>query len=240
MTVTLDSGVAVYSRVPWRTHFERLRWEQGDHMLLSAPTKAGKTTMMRQLIEKRSHVVVMVSKMKDPVFTREFKDFDRFDEWPHGGPRIWQNRVLLWPKPEKNVRDTLAKQREVFSDALNAILNQGNRCVVIDESLMMNDPKLLGLGTEIGMAHYYGRSAGITMLDLTQRPSWIPRVIYSSVTHAYIASTKDRDDAKRLSDMGGIDAKEVGYNLIRLPSRHDYIYLNPLGDVSPAVVNTRK
>lgn len=230
-----------YSRLSWREHFDSLRWAQGDHLLISAPTKAGKTTMMRQLVEKRSHVVVFVSKMQDPTFSRDFRGWDRLEDWPSGGPRSWQNRVLLWPKPIKNnIRGTMLKQREVFANALNEILTQGNRCVVIDESLMMNDPKLLNLGTEIGMAHYYGRSAGITMVDLTQRPSWIPRVIYSSVTHAYIASTKDREDAKRLSEMGGIDAKEVSHNLMRLPTRHDYLYLNPLGDARPAVVNTRK
>lgn len=239
--MTTSTDFQLYSRQPWREHFANLRWAQGDHLLISAPTKAGKTTMMRQLVEKRSHVVVFVSKMQDDVFAREFKGWHRLEEWPSGGPRSWMTRILLWPKPIKNdINATMRKQREVFSTALNEILTQGNRCVVIDESLMMNDAKLLNLGTEIGMAHYYGRSAGITMVDLTQRPSWIPRVIYSSVTHAYIASTKDRDDARRLSDMGGIDAKEVGHNLMRLPSRHDYLYLNPLGDSRPVVVNTRK
>lgn len=230
-----------YEQRKWDDHFRSLRWDQGDHILLSAPTKAGKTTMMRRLIEKRSHVVVFVSKMKDPTFRSEFKDFDILREWPKGGPKPWQTRILLWPSAKDDVRDTLLHQRDVFRSALNAILKQGNRCVVIDESLMMNDPKLVGLGTEIGMMHYYGRSAGISMVDLTQRPSWIPKVIYSSVTHAYIAKTKDRDDARRLSDLGGIDPKEVAFNLVnpRL-SRHDYIYLNPLGDAAPAIVNTRK
>lgn len=238
MTVTAD--IASYQRTPWNAHLNALDWRQGDHMLISAPTNAGKTTMARKLIEKRSHVVVFVSKMKDPTFTNDFRDFDRLTDWPKGGPRGYQNRILLWPTPEKLVTDTLAKQRDVFRTAINAILHQGNRCVVIDESLMMTDPQFVGLGKEIGLAHYYGRSAGITMLDLTQRPSWIPRVIYSSVSHAYIASTKDKDDARRLSEMGGVDAKEVGHNLMRLPTRHDYVYLNPLGDAQPTIVNTRR
>lgn len=240
MTVTND--LVVYPRVSWREHMDMMRrnWAQGDHVLISAPTKAGKTTMMQQLVQRRSHTVVLVSKMKDPTFRRDFKSWEVLREWPKGGPRAYQNRILLWPKAEKNVRDTLSKQQDVFRHALNEILNQGNRCVVIDESLMVNDPKILNLATEVGMMHYYGRSAGITMVDLTQRPAWIPVVIYSNVTHAYIAETKTRQDAARLADLGGIDAKEVAANLGRLPTRHDYVYLNPLGDESPSVVNTRK
>jgi hypothetical protein len=238
--LTTAPALTTYGRTPWAQHIRALEWKQGDHMLISAPTNAGKTTMAHKLSAKRSHVVVFVSKMKDPTFVNEFKDFERLTEWPKGGPRGYQDKILLWPKPEKLMVDTLEKQREVFDHAINAILHQGNRCVVIDESLMMTDPRYIGLGKQVGLAHYYGRSAGITMLSLTQRPSWIPKVIYSSVSHAYIASTKDRDDARKLSDMGGIDAREVGHNLMRLPTRHDYVYLNPLGDASPTIVNTRR
>lgn len=229
-----------YERTPWADHMGALRWAQGDHVMISGPTGSGKTTMMAQLVEKRSHAVVFVTKMQDPTFVSEFKTWERITEWPKGGPRGYQKRLLLWPKPYRDIRDTISNQRDVFRHALNEILTQGNRCVVIDESLMMNDPKLVGLGTEIGMAHYYGRSAGVSMVSLTQRPSWIPKVIYSSVSHAYLAATKDATDAKRLSDMGGIDAKEVGHNLLHLPTRQDYVYVNPLGDAEPTVINTRK
>lgn len=234
--------LAQYPRMSWRDHMSMMgrNWKQGEHMLISAPTGAGKTTMMSRLVERRSHTVILVAKQKDATFRNEFKNWDVLREWPKGGPRRWQNRVLLWPKYEKNMRTTLEIQREVFQHALEEILKQGNRCVVVDESLMMNDAKLINLSTEIGLMHYYGRSAGVTMVDLTQRPAWIPKVIYSSVTHAYVSETKDRLDTQRLSDLGGVDSKEVAANLARLPSRHDYVYLNPLGDETPSVVNTRK
>lgn len=238
--MTTATSLSVYPRQAWGEHFARLQWRQGEHILISGPTGSGKTTMMRRLIEKRSHVVVFVSKMYDETFSREFKGWTRFTEWPKGGPKPYQRRILLWPKPEKELRSTLDVQRDVFRHAINSISTQGNRSIVIDESLMMNDPRLIGLGTEIGLMHYYGRSHGISMVDLTQRPAWIPNVIYSSVTHAYIAKTMDRNDLKRLSDMGGVDAREVGNNLMMLPRRQDYVYLNPLGDASSSVVNTRK
>ena len=229
-----------YPAVPWQTHLKSLRWDQGDHLLISAPTKAGKTTMMRTLVQKRSHVVVFVSKMKDPTFKSDFKDWTILREWPRGGPPGYETRILLWPKTGDTLAETLREQRRVFGQALDRISKEGNRCVVIDESLMMSDPKLIGLGTQIGMLHYYGRSAGISMVNLTQRPAWIPKVIYSSVAHAYIARTRDIQDMKRLSDLGGVDARELSANISRLPSRHDYIYVNPQGDAPAAILNTRK
>ena len=230
----------VYPRQPWQTHMRTLRWKQGEHVLLSAPTGAGKTTMLAQLLRKRSHAVVFVTKMKDPTFAAEFKGWQRFEAWPRRGPRPFDTHILLWPKPEKTVLATLRKQRDVFAYALDAISHEGNRAVAVDESLMVNDPKLLGLGTQVGMLHYYGRSAGVSMVDLTQRPAWIPKVIYSSVTHAYVARTRDQADLKRLSDLGGIDPKTVSANVAGLPTRHDYLYLNPQGDASPVVLNTRQ
>lgn len=230
----------VFPQESWRDHLSRLNWSQGEHVLLSGPTGSGKTTMMQQLVERRSHVVIFVSKMKDPTFQKEFKGWERLTDWPKGGPRPWQRRILLWPKPGATLEETKQIQRDVFKRALNEIARQGNRCVVIDESLMMNDPKILGLGNEVGMLHYYGRSAGITMVDLTQRPAWIPVVIYSSVTHAYIAKTRDHNDIKRLSELGGMDSRQIGNNLSTLSDRHDFVYLNPLGDDYPSVVNSRK
>jgi hypothetical protein len=217
-----------------------LRWDQGDHILISAPTKAGKTTMAAKLISKRSHAVILVTKMKDPTFSSEFHHWTRYDEWPKRGPKPYDTRILLWPRPGKTIRETLSIQRETFAFALDAIAREGNRAVIVDEALMFTDPKILGFGTEVGMMHYYGRSSGISMMTLTQRPAWIPKVIYSSVTHAYVARTRDRQDLKRLADMGGIDPRDVAANVSALPSRHDYLYLNPQGDASPAIVNTRK
>lgn len=237
-----------YPSVPWRAHLEQLRsgplngtrWEQGDHILIAAPTRAGKTTMMQQLVQLRSHVVVFVSKLNDPVFAREFKGWTILREWPKGGPPAYENRILLWPKPVKNNKDaTIANQRRVFHEALEHINSQGKRTVVFDEALYWSDPQFLNMGHWISYMHFNGRSSGITLVTLAQRPAWIPVIVGASVTHAFIARTMHADDRKRLGDMGGIDAREVAANLDRLPTRHDYVYVNPQGDAAPVVVNTR-
>jgi hypothetical protein len=230
---------ALFPRVRWQDHLDSLEWEQGDHILISAPTKSGKSTMVADLVEKRKHVAIMVSKLKDPTFETEFKNWKILREWPKKGPDLWDTRILLWPKAKKTLETTIEHQREIFGPALDQIALNGNRCVVIDESLMMNDPQFIGKGRVVGLMHYLGRSAGVSVVDLTQRPAWIPKVIYSSVSHAYIARTRDRLDMARLADLGGIDARVLALNLMALPSRHDFVYVNPQGDASPCIVNTR-
>lgn len=242
--------IEAYSAMPWADMRALLhhgpkdagRWEQGDHLFISAPTKAGKTTLAAAILNLRSRVVVFVSKLKDETFRREFKGWTILREWPKNGPEPWQTHILLWPEAVKNDLDaTTAVQRAVFRDALNRISTTGHWCVVIDETLMFTDPKYIGLGKQVGQLHYFGRSSGITMVTLSQRPAWIPKVIMSSVTHAFIARIMDADDAKRLGDLGGnINRREVVEQLGKLPTRHDYLYLNPQGDAAPVVVNTRK
>lgn len=238
MTLALSSVRVARER--WTRHLDSLRWAQGDHLLIAAPTNAGKTTLMRRLVEKRSYVVVCVTKIKDPTFESEFRGWTVLREWPRkGSPAPWENRILLWPRKERTVRDTIKRQREVFAHALDAIYREGNRCIVIDETLMFTDPKIIGLGTEVGMLHYAGRSAGISMVTLSQRPAWVPKVIYSSVTHGYIARTRDTQDLRRLADLGGTDVNLIRREIAALPKRHDYLYVNPQGDAPLSILNTR-
>lgn len=231
-----------FSRVPWQRHLNTLNWEQGEHILIAAPNKSGKTCMVGTLAQKRRYVVVFVTKIKDPTFEKEFKGWKILREWPKDPRDLpqWENRILLWPRQKRTMAETLAEQRRVFGHALDAIAYQGNWCVVIDEGLMFTDPRILGFQTPVSMMFYYGRSSGLSLVFLTQRPAWVPVVAYSSITHAYIARTRDKNDLKRLSEMGGHDPKITTANVAALPTRHDFIYLNPQGDTPPAVVNTRK
>ena len=241
--MTATATETAFAPAPWATHYRALQWRQGEHVLLAAPTSAGKTTMARKLADKRSHVIMLVTKTHDETIRAEFRGWDRVHSWSELKP--WHTKVLLWPKPGKTLADTLNLQRDVMRDALDGI-GRGNRTgwsgwgVVVDESHYMTDPKFLNLGKEIAMLHHVGRSAGISMMDLTQRPSWIPKIIYSSVTHAYVARTRDAGDLKRLADLGGIDPRLTAHAVATLPTRHDYVYVSPQTDAPPAIVNTRR
>lgn len=230
-----------YSRTPWGQHLATLNFRQGEHIFVSGPTSAGKTTLIRGPLEKRKYVVCLFTKLKDATIKDQYKGFKRFDRWPKHGFKPNERRVMIWPTPERRMVDTIAKQREVMAESFDRIARDGGWAVMIDEMLYMVEPRYLNLGSQIGMLHYYGRSAGISAITLAQRPFHVPRIVLSSSTHAYFARTYDAGDQKRLTELGSIDPREVAYNMKRgITDRHDFIYLNPQGDSDPAIVNTRK
>lgn len=215
----------------------RGHWKQGEHILLAAPTSAGKSTLMKELVRIRGHVVVFVSKTKDDTFA-DTRGWDVIQDWKQYRSRM--HHILLWPGGADTLRGTVEKQRPVFRDALDKIGSEQGWTPVIDELAYMTDRQFCGLDSEVKILHHQGRSQGISMVTLTQRPAWVPKIIYSSVTHAYVARTRDQNDLKRLADLGGIDAREMGRHISALPDRHDYVYLNPQGDYPPVIVNTRQ
>lgn len=228
----------MFERVSWRDHLASLNWAQGEHVMIVAPTGAGKSTLAQDLVQRRRHVVAFGTKPYDPTLKREYADWYKVREWDDIRP--YMDRVMIWPKAEKTSAGTVAKQRRVFAESLDKIMVSRGWCVLVDETHYMTDPSFLGLRSPIALMHHVGRSSGISMVTLTQRPVWVPKIIYSSVSHAYIARTRDSDDLKRLSDLGGIDPKVLAREVSSLPSKWDYVYVNPAGDAPPAIVNRRR
>ena len=231
-----------YPRIPFAEHVKGLyaNWKQGEHLIVSGPTSAGKTTLIKPLLNRRSHIVALFTKPKDASIKKSFGDYKRFERWPKHGFSRNETRVMIWPKPEKRMSDTIAKHREIMEEALDRAFTDGNRAVLLDEGLYLSDPQFGNLAKSIGMMHYTGRSHGITMITLMQRPFNIPRIVLSSASHAYIARTYDAGDQKRLSELANVDSKEIVANMSNLTDRHDFIYLNPQGDSQSAIVNSAK
>lgn len=226
--------------VRFADHINALRWDQGDHLFISGPTKCGKTTLMQRLAEKRSRKVSLIIKRRDDTLMEEYKGWRRYEQWPKKGPPAYDDKILLWPTPEKSLAATLAKQRFIFREALNQIDQDGNRAVIVDEGLYTCEPQFLNLGKEIAMLFYTGRSNGISMAMLSQRPSWVPKVIKSSSSHVWLARTRDKDDMKTLSQFGDVNAKQIEAAMMALRHRQDFVYLNPQGDNRSAIINTRR
>jgi len=227
----------MFPRQSWKEHLQRLRWRQGEHVLIAAPNGGGKTTLAQQLVQRRSHVVTFATKPYDRTLNEEFADWSVVRKWDDIEP--YMDRVIIWPKREPTLRATIAKQKEVFADAFDRIMTARGWCVLVDEMHYMTDRQFVGLWEEIALLHHVGRSSGITMVTLTQRPAFIPKIIYSSAIHAYIARTRDPADLKRLSELAGFDPRVIAKAVYELPNRHDYLYLNPQGDSPPVIVNTR-
>lgn len=227
-----------YERVPWKEHLANLDWRQGEHILIAAPTGSGKSTLAQQLVQRRGYVATFATKPSDPTLDREFADWDVIQKWNE--LKAYMTRVIVWPKYDRTPDEMIEKHRLVFGDALNRIIKAKNWCVLIDETHYMSDREFLNLYKHIAFLHHMGRSSGISAVTLTQRPAWIPKIIYSSASHAYIARTKDASDLKRLADLGNVDPKELQHNVANLPTRFDFVYVNPHGDSPPVIVNARK
>lgn len=211
-----------YPTVEWSRLLRDLqrKWGIGEHVAVVGPTGVGKTTMLARILPIRRYVVVFVTKVHDDTISRDFRSYDRISSWP---PKVYQDRVLLWPKPGKTIRETIGIQRDTFRNALDAIFLDRQWCVVFDEQHYLC--RTLGLDTENAMFQHQGRSSGLSVVNGTQRPAWVPVVTYSAATHAFIWRTTFREDMKRLGDLGGIDSRELQREMLSL-RKHEFVYVN--------------
>lgn len=222
-----------YERVKFADFMKTFSWKQGEHVMLAANTQCGKTTLTSYLVARRSHVAILATKPKDENLRKRYADYHKYGQWP---PDREDKRVLIWPAKQRKLTGDVARQRVVLGDALDSVANEGGWCVVVDE--MHYTAQFLRLDREVAILHHQGSSSGISMVTLTQRPAWIPKIIYTSATHAFIGSAWLPDDLRTLGAMGGPYGREVKDTVQQL-GRHDLLYVNPLGDAEPVIINIR-
>lgn len=230
-----------YPREHFRAFLKRLKIEQGEHTLIIGPTSSGKTELARRVIEttRDGYVMGLFVKGRDKTADREWlaHGWERLTAWPSRGLKEKQRRVMVWPRLKTTTADTHASFKETFGNALDWANYVGNVGVYIDETSYLND---LGLSRSVNQLFYLARSNGTSAYATMQRPKFMPRILMANSSHAFIARTTDLDDIKRLSDLGSGNRRELEHNLMRLTDRHDFLYLNPLGDAPPSIVNTRR
>jgi energy-coupling factor transporter ATP-binding protein EcfA2 len=220
-------------------------WEQGEHVLISGSTGSGKTALARHIdqirIERGGHVVVFVCKLRpDATILNDYKGWTRWKKWKKR-PSPHENRILLWPDTTKckTMRDALELQRQVFGEAMDALSQTGKWTLHIDEGLYVCNSQFLNLSQELAMLHALGRSSKLTIVTLTQRPSHLPLIIYSSASHAMIGRTRENVDLKRLSELGSRQSAKELSGRINQQGRHDFLWLPVAPDWEPETVNLR-
>lgn len=221
-------------------------WKQGEHVVVSGSTGSGKTTLGRALdqirIEAGGHVVLFVGKLQsDSTLETDYAGWTRWKEWKDN-PSPHDNRVLLWPDTSKGktIDEKKAIQKAVFQKALDSLADKGKWTVDFDEGLYMCAPEFMGFASEIAMLHALGRSSKLTIITKMQRPSNVPLIIYGSASHAFIGQTREANDLKRLSELGGKHSAKELQAMISGQGKYDYLWVPVDPGWEPERVNFKR
>lgn len=218
----------------WRQLPYIMRWSQGEHATLIAPTGQGKTTLVRELIPRtpaiREYVMVLATKKRDKVLA-QFADYRRMEF-----PQSWAERVVVYPPFPRDAADMLRKQRDVFRRALNEAYQAGGWTVYADEVRYLSSD--LKLAPDLGRLWLQGRSLGVSLIASTQRPRHIPLEAYDQPTHLFFWRDTDLGNVQRIAEISGtVDRKAIIERVPRLP-RHQFIYANTrTGEIVESKVN---
>jgi len=193
----------------------RTRWQQGEHVAIIGPTGTGKTTLTRQLLDARDYVTVLAVKKSDDTLDTFRKRLDNspayhvIDKWP---PPINDNHVVYWRKP-KSIVDVRSQQVSILK-MLDAVYKDGGWCLSLDDLSYLCDT--LHLERPLIVFMNQGRSSGLSVVSVVQRPFRVPLSCLNQTAHIIIYPTTDENDVKRISELTGTKMKQLLIMISRL------------------------
>lgn len=224
--------------MPWSTLQSELarNWEQGQHVTIAAPTGHGKTHLALALAELSQFVLVLATKRRDPLVSELAQD--GYLVTPSTDGVIWAERepvtpkVVVWPAPpEKASRQQIvAMQRKVLREVLTWAERTGGWTIIADETMWLNDE--LGLKAELNAVWYQGRSSGVSLVALMQRPALVPRLAFSQADFIFLGKFNDKRDIETLRDIATVVPGEVMVRGITSLSkeRHEFLFVDAKRD----------
>lgn len=191
----------------FKTYFAK-RWQPGQHVAIVAPTGQAKTTVACGIVEERKYVLVPDAKGGDS--TLRTLGWPRYD-WPlpdevydkisEGSPF----RARIGNVVRSN--DDFARLQRTLAAMLDGVFEQGGWTVLVDEAQIMADE--MRLERQMRKLMISARDKKVSMVNLFQRPSNVPRALSDQATWLGVGMTRDRDVVDRMAEMMGRSSSEV-------------------------------
>jgi hypothetical protein len=193
-------------------------WRAGQCVTIIGPRGSGKTHIALELLDISPHVMVLATKRKDPLLAdlhaHGYLVTGDLDDvlWTHDEDtdrsRPVNPRIVYWPTfPESmGSKGRVAAQSSAMSDALRWVDKTGGWTVLLDESMWLVET--LKLELEIKESYFQGRTQGVSLIALAQRPVEVPRLAFSSADYLFLAKTGDKRDIENLRDISSTIPKE--------------------------------
>lgn len=177
---------------------------------------------------ERQYVIALGTKMRDPEMDAYIAEgYTRIEEWPPPRKALrplpdGSVRIVFWPKIK--TRADLRRFRPLYARLMDDCLVKGGWTLVADEGLWLSDRKGLDLGDHLSSIAYTGRSSGVTLMMLVQRPRGVPVHTWSNASYAFIWHGGNTDDARELASLGTEPPRAVQAAIHSLRG-HDFLFL---------------
>lgn len=213
------------------------KWEPGEHVFIYGETGSGKSDLAYRLMNARPYGVAFITKPRDPILKSPLtRGWRRANAWPPKSvDSVRNSHFLLMAKASKTVDAEVETQRELMPKALDSIYVDGGWNVLFDETLHLTEE--LGMSSKLSRFAYLARSNNLTGIYCSQRPARIPVIIPQSCKWAFVARSRREADINTLSELG-YSKQELRRELGQLRNLHDFLFIDPQGDLPMMIVNT--
>jgi hypothetical protein len=216
--------------VRWKDFIRNFIWRQGQHITIVGLTDSGKSTLAKELLRKRDFVIMLATKRLDPLY-REFEQegyvtVKSVDELVQKNKELKEGEKgrFIFKPPIKDVSKTaLLDQAEEFRKVLVFIYQTGNWTVFSDEVRYLTDN--LKLRAEFEVLWLQGRTLGIAIVALTQRPVSVPLLAFDQAYYQFIFRINHEDDIDTVARYSGSFKGDVRFTLPRL-AKHDFLFID--------------
>lgn len=212
--------------------YMRRHWQLSQHIGVIAPTGAGKSWIVRDLLLMKKHAAVIATKSKDRTLERYISEdhFSKIDHWP---PEWYQTHVVVW-KPAKEL-GMFAPQQMLIYYVMSDVYKRGGFVLYFDDLFFVSDT--LRLKSAVQMLYTQVRSNGVSLISSMQRPAWVPLEAVSQSTYLLVGRIRDERDVERAAGGMGISKKML---LAAIAELQEYEFLLLQSGQEPIHIQRRR